>query len=86
VGPGVLQDLVDHELDLGQGAVFLAGQAEWLGDEEVLEAVFSGDAGEGGQGSVVEMEVGEGDQAFVAAAVVPGQHAHVQQRGEGVQD
>jgi len=85
-GPGVLQNLLDHELDFGRGAIFLAGHARLLGDKHVLEAVFPGDAGEGGQGPVVQMQVGEGDEAFVAAAVVPGQHAHVRQRGESIQN
>src|SRR5680860_907289 len=47
---------------------------------------IAGDAGERGQQPVVDVVVGEGDEALVFAAVVPRQHVGAQQDAEDVKD
>ena len=50
------------------------------------DALAAVDAGERRQPAVVEVDVGEGDQALVAAAVVPGEHPEVDERQQCVED
>ena len=48
-----------------------------MGNVDVADAVGTDDAGEGREAAVVDLAVREGDQAFVAGAVVPLKHPEV---------
>jgi hypothetical protein len=79
---GVLQDQVDDRADLGGRAVGIGGRVP--PGQNVLQDAAAADAGEGGQGPVVDVCVGECDEPFIAASVVPAQHAEPRQRTQRV--
>ena len=72
--------------NLGGGALVGARFSSCEYDEDVPDGVAAVDAGEGGQSAVVEVDIGEGDEALIAAAVVPREHAEVDEWQQRVED
>ena len=87
---GVAEDQFDDALDFGGVGAADPGGVGLEGDFDMFEAVVGQRAGEGGEATVVDVVVGEGDEALVFAAVVPAEGAgapgHGQEGAHGVED
>ncbi len=83
LGPGVLQDQLDHPVHLGGHRHLLTGLGG-LRDRHVPQAVVAEHSGEGGQRTAIDVGIRERDQPLVPAAVMPGQGRGRQQRPERV--